>query len=62
MLNKILKSIIERSGGSVNRIDFAKRLKYWISHGFPELGDLGGCGIGETVMVNFNLKLKLKFL
>jgi hypothetical protein len=35
--------------GEVDEVDFAKRLYYWIRHGFPELGDLGGLGIGATV-------------
>jgi hypothetical protein len=29
-------------------VDFAKRLLYWADHGFPELGDIAGMGIGAT--------------
>lgn len=43
------------SGGKVDSVDFAKRLKYWINHGFPVLGDVGGSGIGQTVMVRKQL-------
>lgn len=45
----ILESMLA-SGGKVNEVDFAKRLYYWIKNGYPELGDLSGCGIGQTVM------------
>jgi hypothetical protein len=38
-------------GGEVEEADFAKRLFYWTEHGFPELGDLAGLGIGATVHV-----------
>jgi len=37
------------SGGKVDVIDFAKRLKFWVRNGFPELGDLCGSGLGATV-------------
>jgi ADP-ribosylglycohydrolase len=30
-------------------LDFAKKLLYWIHHGFPELGDNGGMGLGALV-------------
>ena len=29
-------------------LDFAKKMKYWSRRGFPELGDIGGMGIGST--------------
>jgi ADP-ribosylglycohydrolase len=38
-------------GGLVDPIDFAKRLRFWTHHGFPELGDTKGCGLGSTVAV-----------
>lgn len=28
--------------------DFAKKLKHWVYHGYEELGDTGGCGLGRT--------------
>jgi len=36
-------------GGAVDEIDFAKRLYYWVNHGFPVLGDFAGMGLGMTV-------------
>ena len=30
------------------RLDFAKKMKTWCKHGFKELGDFGGMGIGRT--------------
>jgi len=36
-------------GGAVDEIDFAKRLYYWVNHGFAELGDVSGMGLGMTV-------------
>jgi ADP-ribosylglycohydrolase len=36
-------------GGLVDPVDFAKRLLFWIHHGFPELGDTTGHGLGNTV-------------
>jgi len=37
------------NNGVVVPTDFAERLKYWVHHGFPEIGDLAGCGLGQTV-------------
>ena len=31
----------------INAIDFAEKLKAWFNHGFPELGDIGGNGVGR---------------
>jgi len=45
----LLMDTIFRTGGELNHCDFAARLKYWTSHGWPELGDLTGLGIGQTV-------------
>ena len=28
--------------------DFAEKLKHWVYHGYEELGDTGGCGLGRT--------------
>lgn len=28
--------------------DIARRLKNWMTHGIPELGDVGGLGLGRT--------------
>jgi len=33
----------------INLPDYAKRLYNWMRNGFPELGDMGGMGIGFTV-------------
>ncbi len=44
----ILQMILDRNGG-VDKLDFAKRIQNWRSHGFSEFGDLGGMGIGMTV-------------
>lgn len=30
--------------------DFAQKMLDWKAHGFPELGDLGGMGIGATTL------------
>ena len=32
----------------IDPVDFAKRLLNWTRHGYPELGDKGGMGIGKT--------------
>ena len=42
------------NGGEIKSQDFAERLKYWTNHGFPELGDMSGLGIGQTVMVKYH--------
>eukprot|EP01117_Protostelium_nocturnum_P012778 TRINITY_DN4729_c0_g4_i3.p1 TRINITY_DN4729_c0_g4~~TRINITY_DN4729_c0_g4_i3.p1 ORF type:complete len:421 (-),score=171.98 TRINITY_DN4729_c0_g4_i3:100-1362(-) len=34
---------------SVDPLDFAQRLRFWVEKGFPELGDKGGMGLGATV-------------
>ena len=44
----ILQMILDRDGG-VDKLDFAKRIQNWRSHGFSEFGDRGGMGIGMTV-------------
>eukprot|EP01118_Nematostelium_gracile_P009459 TRINITY_DN3195_c0_g1_i1.p1 TRINITY_DN3195_c0_g1~~TRINITY_DN3195_c0_g1_i1.p1 ORF type:complete len:389 (+),score=112.46 TRINITY_DN3195_c0_g1_i1:59-1225(+) len=36
-------------GGEIDIKDFAQRLFYWVNHGFPELGDYAGFGLGRTV-------------
>jgi len=36
-------------GGQVDPLDFARRLKIWVRHGFAELGDWGGNGCGGVV-------------
>jgi len=46
----ILETILE-TGGVIDDIavrKFAKKLLYWSNHGFPELGDWGGLGLGMT--------------
>jgi len=48
-------------GGKVHETDFAERLKYWTRHGFPELGDLAGLGIGATVNAVVSSKTFSKF-
>jgi ADP-ribosylglycohydrolase len=42
----ILETLIEDNGDE--RI-FVKKLKRWIEHGFPELGDFAGMGLGANV-------------
>ena len=42
----ILETLTEHNGDE--RI-FAKKLRTWIERGFPEVGDLGGMGIGANV-------------
>ncbi|KYQ92396.1 hypothetical protein DLAC_06368 [Tieghemostelium lacteum] len=37
------------TGGQVDLLDVGKRLKAWIKQGFPELGDVAGLGLGQTV-------------
>eukprot|EP00731_Ephydatia_muelleri_P020413 Em0013g140a len=44
----ILQSVVD-TGGKVERHHFAKRLNDWMIFGFPELGDVGGMGIGTMV-------------
>lgn len=34
----IMQTILETSG-TVDEKLFARKLRYWVSHGFPELGD-----------------------
>ncbi|KAL5015329.1 hypothetical protein ScPMuIL_009599 [Solemya velum] len=43
----IMLSLIE-SDGKADPVDFGKRLKNWMLHGFEELGDHAGLGIGRT--------------
>jgi len=45
----LLMDAIVASGGVLNHHRFAQSLKHWRSHGFPELGDKSGLGIGQTV-------------
>ena len=42
----ILETLIEANG---DVCVFAKKLSNWISHGFPDLGDYGGMGLGANV-------------
>ncbi|EFA84314.1 hypothetical protein PPL_03392 [Heterostelium album PN500] len=46
----VLMNMLIENGGVVNLPDAAKKLKHWIENGFPEVGDLHGMGIGQTVM------------
>lgn len=43
----IMQTIISK--GKADERDFGRRLVRWIDHGFKELGDLGGMGLGMTV-------------
>lgn len=45
----IMLSLVDNKG-QVNVRDFATRLQRWMREGFPELGDLGGMGIGGTTL------------
>ncbi|KAK0063312.1 ADP-ribosyl-[dinitrogen reductase] glycohydrolase [Biomphalaria pfeifferi] len=49
----ILQSLLYCKG-QVNVCDFAFRIKRWMKNGFPELGDLGGMGIGATTHAILN--------
>mmetsp|Transcript_8887 Transcript_8887/g.13671 ORF Transcript_8887/g.13671 Transcript_8887/m.13671 type:complete len:436 (-) Transcript_8887:481-1788(-) len=42
-----LQSLLE-TGGKVDAINFAQKLVQWVENGFPELGDEGGTGLGQT--------------
>ncbi|XP_011438372.2 ADP-ribosyl-[dinitrogen reductase] glycohydrolase [Magallana gigas] len=43
----ILMSITDNKG-KVDYKDIARRIKNWMTHGIPELGDVGGLGLGRT--------------
>ncbi|PFX16366.1 uncharacterized protein LOC111342294 [Stylophora pistillata] len=43
----ILQSLLDNDGKMVP-VDFGKKMKFWSRRGFPELGDIGGMGIGST--------------
>ncbi|ELT98348.1 hypothetical protein CAPTEDRAFT_158452 [Capitella teleta] len=43
----IMDSIVD-CGGEVDPVDYAKKLRFWVENGFPELGDAGGIGLGQT--------------
>lgn len=43
----ILMSITDNKG-KVDYKDIARRIKNWMKHGIPELGDFGGLGLGRT--------------
>lgn len=34
----------------MSAVDYAAKLYFWMQKGFPELGDLGGMGIGATTI------------
>jgi len=44
----ILETLLE-TGGQIDEIRFAKKLRTWVKQGFPELGDMSGMGCGGTV-------------
>lgn len=44
----ILQSVLANKG-RVDERDFARRLLDWSNHGFPELGDQSGWGLGATI-------------
>ena len=48
----ILETLME-SDGDVRL--FAKKLKFWIQRGYPELGDHGGMGLGANVSQVFRI-------
>ena len=43
----ILRTLVENNG-KFDEKDFARKLKHWVRHGYSELGDTGGCGLGRT--------------
>jgi ADP-ribosylglycohydrolase len=55
----ILIGAIENKG-EVSEKDFASRLLKWLKSGFSELGDLGGMGVGMTVMRTVTSRLFLE--
>jgi ADP-ribosylglycohydrolase len=44
----IMDSLLANAG-HINTVDFAARLRFWVDHGYVELGDLAGLGLGLTV-------------
>ncbi|KAL6059123.1 ADP-ribosylglycohydrolase [Balamuthia mandrillaris] len=44
----IMDTLLETQG-SVDENIFARKLKHWVNHGFTELGDFAGMGLGFTV-------------
>ncbi|KAL3868576.1 hypothetical protein ACJMK2_041377 [Sinanodonta woodiana] len=45
----IMQSLIDNNGEIIPH-DFAKRMVYWKQHGFPDLKDTCGLGIGKTTL------------
>ncbi|CAF4866722.1 unnamed protein product [Rotaria sp. Silwood1] len=45
----ILETLTETNNDEPKEIVFAKKLKNWIRHGYSELGDYGGMGLGANV-------------
>jgi hypothetical protein len=45
----LMESLCRGSKGKIkfNELAFAKKIKYWRDHGFSELGDLAGMGLGQ---------------
>ncbi|CAB3981295.1 Hypothetical predicted protein [Paramuricea clavata] len=43
----ILRTLVQNGGKFVEK-DFAKKLRHWVRHGYEELGDTRGCGLGRT--------------
>ena len=43
----VFRSIVENPENVAGL--FAEKLENWFYHGFPELGDIGGCGVGTPV-------------
>ncbi|XP_022104915.1 uncharacterized protein LOC110986914 isoform X2 [Acanthaster planci] len=43
----ILQSLMDNNG-KANAVDFSKKLLEWVKHGFAELGDPCGMGLGQT--------------
>eukprot|EP00742_Colponemidia_sp_Colp-10_P002788 GILJ01002981.1.p1 GENE.GILJ01002981.1~~GILJ01002981.1.p1 ORF type:complete len:385 (-),score=38.78 GILJ01002981.1:148-1302(-) len=45
----VLQAILESPTAAIDYRNFAQKLPHWANHGFPELGDTVGSGIGFTV-------------
>jgi ADP-ribosylglycohydrolase len=56
----VLQSLLA-TGGTPNALDFARRLQSWVKHGFPDLGDQNGSGLGKmTKQVVLNAEFLTK--
>eukprot|EP01133_Synstelium_polycarpum_P004081 gene4081-4754_t len=45
----LIMQMLNETRGNVNLSSVARKLRQWIESGFPELGDVAGMGLGQTV-------------